>query len=244
MDGKLVKLEFSIYRPVADQRARVIVMREGGGPMFEFGILGDADQILLSAGNGGGLETFIRQPAPATINVWYDFEMVLDLGGPEMTQIQSASFSIGGGAATQMINAPVPFWYPSSKMAALQLFTYNGADINQPNTSADWAWDRVRMTTVGGATPGDFDSDGDVDGADFVAWQTNFPKASGATLDQGDADADGDVDGADFVVWQTNFPFSPGGGVAPVPEPGAIVSLLIGGALALTCWPRLRRMST
>jgi hypothetical protein len=57
--------------------------------------------------------------------------------------------------------------------------------------------------------PGDFDLDEDVDGADFVAWQTNFPKASGATLDQGDADGDGDVDGADFVVWQTNFPFSP-----------------------------------
>src|SRR5262249_3722491 len=47
---------------------------------------------------------------------------------------------------------------------------------------------------------GDFDSDGDVDGADFVAWQSNFPKASGATRADGDADGDGDVDGADFVV--------------------------------------------
>jgi hypothetical protein len=71
--------------------------------------------------------------------------------------------------------------------------------------------------------PGDFDSDGDVDGADFVAWQTNFPKPSGAVLAEGDADGDGDVDGADFVVWQTNFPFTPGPGAAPVPEPGAIV---------------------
>lgn len=57
--------------------------------------------------------------------------------------------------------------------------------------------------------PGDFDSDGDVDGADFVAWQTHFPTAAGATLATGDADADGDVDGADFVVWQTHFPTSP-----------------------------------
>jgi hypothetical protein len=73
------------------------------------------------------------------------------------------------------------------------------------------------------AHPGDFDGDGDVDGADFVAWQTNFPKPSGAILAEGDADGDGDVDGADFVVWQTNFPFTPGPGAAPVPEPGAIV---------------------
>jgi hypothetical protein len=71
--------------------------------------------------------------------------------------------------------------------------------------------------------PGDFDGDGDVDGADFVAWQTNFPKASGALPTEGDADGDGDVDGADFVVWQTNFPFTPGPGATPIPEPSTIV---------------------
>jgi hypothetical protein len=78
----------------------------------------------------------------------------------------------------------------------------------------------VELYAVG--VPGDFDSDGDVDGADFVAWQTNFPKATEATLAQGDADGDGDVDGADFVVWQTNFPFTPGAGAAAVPEPNAV----------------------
>jgi hypothetical protein len=88
----------------------------------------------------------------------------------------------------------------------------------------DIGWDTVAYNT--GAHPGDFDGDGDVDGADFVAWQTNFPKASGATLAQGDADGDGDVDGADFVVWQTNFPYSPGPGAAPVPEPAAWMLLV------------------
>jgi hypothetical protein len=77
------------------------------------------------------------------------------------------------------------------------------------------------------AHAGDFDADGDVDGADFVAWQTNFPKETGATLAQGDADADGDVDGADFVVWQTNFPFPTGGGSSPVPEPTSCSIVLI-----------------
>jgi hypothetical protein len=56
-----------------------------------------------------------------------------------------------------------------------------------------------------------------------VAWQTNFPTATGATLAQGDADSDGDVDGADFVVWQTNFPFTPGPGTVAVPEPHGAV---------------------
>jgi hypothetical protein len=76
---------------------------------------------------------------------------------------------------------------------------------------------------AGAAKAGDFDGDGDVDGADFVAWQTNFPKATGAVLAEGDADGDGDVDGADFVVWQTNFPFTPGPGASPIPEPGSFV---------------------
>jgi hypothetical protein len=68
--------------------------------------------------------------------------------------------------------------------------------------------------------PGDFDSDGDVDGADFVAWQTHFPMATGATLATGDADGDGDVDGADFVAWQTHFPTSPTPGTV-VPASGS-----------------------
>jgi hypothetical protein len=82
------------------------------------------------------------------------------------------------------------------------------------------------LTVTSALVPGDFDSDGDVDGADFVAWQTNFPKATGATLAQGDGDGDGDVDGADFVVWQTNFPYTPGPGAAPVPEPAGFILAL------------------
>jgi hypothetical protein len=87
--------------------------------------------------------------------------------------------------------------------------------------------------------PGDFDGDRDVDGADFVAWQTNFPLESGATLAQGDADGDGDVDGADFVVWQTNFPFITGPGASPVPEPGALATALL-AAIGVGMWPRRR----
>jgi endonuclease I len=88
------------------------------------------------------------------------------------------------------------------------------------------------LGVVSGPLAGDFDSDGDVDGADFVAWQTNFPLESGATLAMGDADADGDVDGADFVIWQTHFPTTPG--PAAVPEPAAAL-LLLAGAVIVAC---------
>jgi hypothetical protein len=82
---------------------------------------------------------------------------------------------------------------------------------------------RIVSLVVPEAIPGDFDSDGDVDGADFVIWQTNFPATGGHSLTTGDSDADGDVDGADFVNWQGNFPYSPGAGIASVPEPSGLL---------------------
>src|SRR5690606_32605308 len=57
-----------------------------------------------------------------------------------------------------------------------------------------------------GPKPGDFDMDGDIDGADFVAWQTNFPSASNALPFHGDADFDGDVDGEDYIIMITSVP--------------------------------------
>jgi len=55
----------------------------------------------------------------------------------------------------------------------------------------------------------DFDTDGDTDGADFLAWQRGYGTTSNATKAQGDADNDGDVDGDDLRVWETNLPAAP-----------------------------------
>src|SRR5690606_33311456 len=110
-------------------------------------------------------------------------------------------------------------WYTDNLNAANATFTrVDGYKFMQPmrvvynpyNPNGVWLTTFGRGLRVGYINPpttaGDFDGDGDVDGADFVVWQTNFPKSTGGTLATGDADADGDVDGADFVVWQTNFP--------------------------------------
>src|SRR5262249_37567422 len=94
-------------------------------------------------------------------------------------------------------------------------------------TGADLGDIFLKFTTGVTLHPGDFDGDGDVDGADFVAWQSHFPTSSGATRGQGDADGDGDVDGAAFVVWQANFPFPTCPGVSPVPEPATWIGALL-----------------
>lgn len=96
----------------------------------------------------------------------------------------------------------------------------------------------------------DFDSDGDSDGVDFLAWQRGFGIAAAATIPDGDADLTDnlDVDGADFSLWAEEFggtPTSPNlvvfgsvryvtGAAAIVPEPGSIILAGLGLAMLAT----------
>jgi hypothetical protein len=98
--------------------------------------------------------------------------------------------------------------------------------------------DNVRVSTMANAVPGDFDSDGDVDGADFVVWQTNFP-GQVPLGDPRDADGDGDVDGVEFIVWQTNFPYTPS--PAAVAEPSTIALAFLSVPVIFAALRRPRR---
>ena len=65
------------------------------------------------------------------------------------------------------------------------------------------------VTLAEGVVPGDFDSDGNVDGGDFLAWQRGeSPTAYSAS---------------DLSDWKANFPTPPpsSAAAAPVPEPAA-----------------------
>ena len=78
------------------------------------------------------------------------------------------------------------------------------------------AWDEEDGHHVDFVVPGDFDSDGTCDGADFLAWQrgeSRYPLSSSDLAEwqekfgvpvSGDFDGDGDVDGVDFLYWQLN----------------------------------------
>jgi hypothetical protein len=70
----------------------------------------------------------------------------------------------------------------------------------------------------------DFDADGDVDGADFLAWQRGLGQTTGAVLGQGDANGDMAVNASDLAIWRTQFGQT--GSVSAVPEPARAVLLL------------------
>ena len=65
----------------------------------------------------------------------------------------------------------------------------------------------------------DFDSDGDVDGADFLAWQRGSGILDAALID-GDSDGDNDVDASDLAAWQVSFG-----------QPQSLVAELVGSEL-------------
>jgi len=72
--------------------------------------------------------------------------------------------------------------------------------------------------------PGDYDIDGDVDGADFLLWQRQHG-AAGVPIGSGaDGNSDGKVDGDDLAVWRSHFgegDFSVIAVGRAVPEPAA-----------------------
>jgi hypothetical protein len=94
--------------------------------------------------------------------------------------------------------------YPSNTLAVNSPINYAGASGS--------------VTLGEESSPGDFNGDHTVDGADLAQWQGDF-----ALNGDSDADADNDSDGADFLQWQQqlgegapNFPAA-----TAVPEPAA-----------------------
>lgn len=88
------------------------------------------------------------------------------------------------------------------------------------------------------AIPGDFDDDGDVDGADFGVFVGEFQTGdtggpgAAAPFSQADLNMSGFVDGADFGIFVDSFQNFPPMSAVAVPEPSVIslVALAIAGA--------------
>ncbi|BBO36484.1 PEP-CTERM sorting domain-containing protein [Lacipirellula parvula] len=83
---------------------------------------------------------------------------------------------------------------------------------------------------------GDFDRDGDVDGADLAVWRTAY-----GLNDYADANSDGTSDGADFLVWQRQYGLgAPVAMVMAIPEPTTAMLLLVATATMTTVRHRKR----
>lgn len=117
-------------------------------------------------------------------------------------------------------------------------FTYGMPHLIEVGESFDVYWGLPATGTYQSSgftnnvlTDADFDEDGDVDGADFLAWQRGFGITSGAFLADGDANGDGDVDENDLFSWESQYgTFAPPlFATAILPEPGSLSIIVFCG---------------
>lgn len=83
-----------------------------------------------------------------------------------------------------------------------------------------------------GNADADFDGDGLVTGADYLAWQRGFSAASPGHAD-GDANGDGMVDHIDLALWQQQFGTSMLCASDAVPEPSGYLLFAVAGLIYL-----------
>jgi hypothetical protein len=103
-----------------------------------------------------------------------------------------------------------------------------------PNPLGNGPTINIEVTILPEDVNGDFDADGDVDGSDFLDWQTSIGTTVSPAGEGADGNGDGVVDGLDLIGWQNAFgetTSSVSSGSA-LPEPGA-PALLASAALGL-----------
>jgi hypothetical protein len=103
----------------------------------------------------------------------------------------------------------------------------------QPTGEREFFFNNLQVESSGTGSIGDFDRDGDTDGADFLLWQGTL---GSTTMLAADSNGNGAVDGQDLNAWKATF-----GAISPtaisrsfaVPEPRADIALLVAAVLLL-----------
>jgi hypothetical protein len=166
-------------------------------------------------------------------------------GGTWFSSITPAMLPAGGGwtniefplaeANMALIQGELSYADLLSNVVALRiLHSLVPDDQGLKNVEATLGVDNI-LAIGAPSTPGDFDGNHVVDGADLTVWQAGF-----ALDDRADADNDSDSDGADFLAWQRGLGTSALAVTAAVPEPEALFTALLGAA-SLGAFRRVRQ---
>lgn len=93
----------------------------------------------------------------------------------------------------------------------LRMLSYSFVILEEHGAAIEFALDDIYWDAPSTLTAGDFDEDGDVDGADFLVWQQGF----GSTYDSADLDD-----------WKANYGVTLSAAAATVPEPASVLMML------------------
>jgi lipopolysaccharide export system protein LptA len=130
--------------------------------------------------------------------------VIADGDGAELT----LDFTSAAAVTSDIENTTTNGWFAveKGKLTLPSAVVGNGV-YNWGENPADADIDLVNsmQLLVSGILSADFDENGDIDGADFLAWQLGAGITSGATRAEGDADGNGTVDAVDLAVWESQY---------------------------------------
>jgi hypothetical protein len=171
------------------------------------------ESIVVGAIHTGGGETLQL----ALVSGSDPFGELAGYSGDFQVQAGSLTFRTTSGATTPLL---IPFGAGGQEELVLAAGTVLSITANTAE-GGGILFNSITVAVVN--SPGDFNRDGIVDGADLEVWKVNFP-ATTTTNVPGDADADEDVDGNDFLTWQRGL--SGGSPAAATPEPSCALLFL------------------
>ncbi|MCA9234813.1 MAG: hypothetical protein KDA44_05055 [Planctomycetales bacterium] len=185
------------------------------GVLGSLGVDAKTGEILFQLGGSG----FITGTGTFTgFNTWNHFGLLLDFDANAYRTYVNGTFLVQTGFVDldKGVNE-----FTDADIAAFA----SAEDTTSLGMTGTAFFDNFLVTD---GVLGDFDLDGDVDGADLATWESAYGVSAA-----GDATADGQTTGADFLVWQRQygvnlFPATPVS--SAVPEPAAIVLALLGVA--------------
>jgi hypothetical protein len=105
----------------------------------------------------------------------------------------------------------------------------------------EFFFNNLRVEAAAEAQSGDYDEDGDTDGADFVLWQQTI---GSTTLLAADGNGNGFVEGGDLEVWRSTFgaaSTAASGAAQAIPEPIGVLWFLVTAPVLISAGRRRRR---
>ena len=220
--GDSVQFNFDnpLMQPLDGNEPAGIVMRlnSGGGPVGtgvneRFGMFASAgfnnDQWTIADMAGTtdlGVSTTVTAIGASfrfTLDTaeTYTFELLPVAGGPALTTRTGSLAGVGVVDSLEIV-----------------LYGNGSGSSGQPTGMRELFFNDVAIVTNAATVAGDYDSDGDADGADFLVWQRTF---GSTTILDADGSGNGVIDAADLEKWKGTFaPMLPviASDLAAVPE--------------------------
>lgn len=204
------------YRDVSNSVTGGFSATEGGNPTQPF----DVTPWAIGVTN---------KTAPAAVDPDDTFTFDLDLNLPGVRSYVQHSLAVGGlGVFVSSLHSATMF---GAEGAYAHWFTKEASEGNAIPASL-----RIDYSIISDM-PGDYDSNGFVEAADYTKWRNDFGTTVTA-FSGADGNGDSVVNTADYALWRRHFlPAGSGsglsldpGGAANVPEPAALLLALVGCA--------------